>query len=196
MRKMKVAVLESSDHVVAHELLEDVLNPDDVAEWRMAVLAWEKDAKNNCNPFEPWYKGESSIRMAGKSSVTDTYCPSALTGEAVRLAMNEEEAKNVADGTTEMLHEEVSPCDEWSGPRGTTVSARDLAAQRFTNYVSSLRHRLKEDSVALGEHATDRAKSSIIQRSTALRTKISRWYEVQSLYCPMATMLRKREETE
>lgn len=45
----------------------------------------------------------------------------------------------------------------------------------------------------LGQHATDRQHSNILQRDTALRTQIKGWYEVQQLYCPAAHAARSRE---
>lgn len=61
MRKLKLAVPECRDHVTSHEMLEDVLVPDDVQIWRNDVEAWEAD-NTKPNPFEVRVDGKQIYR--------------------------------------------------------------------------------------------------------------------------------------
>ncbi|KAL0957687.1 hypothetical protein HGRIS_001468 [Hohenbuehelia grisea] len=100
-----------------------------------------------------------------------------MSQDAVRRALNEAEERDLVAGKVEMLHTSVSPC-------GMIMMGLDLEeAQR----------RLAVDTAALGSHATDRQHSAIIQRSKALRTRISTWTDVQKLYCPSAHAKRLAE---
>lgn len=56
------------------------------------------------------------------------------------------------------------------------------------------RRRLAHDTHLLGQHATDLQRAKILQRSTALKKRITGWYNVQQLYTPQARIIREREE--
>ena len=56
------------------------------------------------------------------------------------------------------------------------------------------RRRLAIDGSQLGPHSTDHQRANIIQRSTALRSQIRAWYDVQQRYCAAAAVLRIKAE--
>ncbi|KAL0948676.1 hypothetical protein HGRIS_010477 [Hohenbuehelia grisea] len=88
--RMKNAVPESTDHVHAHCLMEETLDPQTKATWMAEYAAWEADNMET-NPFK--------------------LTQQTMTQDAVRRALNEAEEHDVAAGNLQMLHTTVSPCN-------------------------------------------------------------------------------------
>lgn len=74
----------------------------------MVIEAWEAD-NTNPNPFEVKFDGTLFYVIYMFIGCLSPV-PSALTTEAVRLAMNATEAIDVQRGNIVMIHEAVSPC--------------------------------------------------------------------------------------
>lgn len=52
------------------------------------------------------------------------------------------------------------------------------------------RRRLRRDSAALGQHATNLQRAKLQERANGLRKRISSWFDIQALYIPGTTLLR------
>jgi hypothetical protein len=62
LRKLKNAVPEGTEHVWAYHEFTRSLLEDLVAEWRIAVEAWEKD-QDEVNPFVPTVKSKYVLNI-------------------------------------------------------------------------------------------------------------------------------------
>ncbi|KAF6746394.1 hypothetical protein DFP72DRAFT_823183 [Ephemerocybe angulata] len=88
LKKMNNAVLNVAEHVIAHQELEQTLNPTDLEKWKGIMVEWEKDPKKP-SPFE---------------MVVET-----LTQKVVRRVMADDETEALKTGKDFSLNSEISP---------------------------------------------------------------------------------------
>ncbi|KAG2117124.1 uncharacterized protein F5147DRAFT_768503 [Suillus discolor] len=93
---------------------------------------------------------------------------------AVRLALAQQDARELEDSTVISLHAEVTPSVLIS-------TAMDL---------EHAQHRLRVDAAALGLHATDAQRANIVTCRNTLQCRIEAWTSVQVLYMPIVANLR------
>ncbi|KAF6749650.1 hypothetical protein DFP72DRAFT_818655, partial [Ephemerocybe angulata] len=89
LKKMDTALSKVAENTIAHQELEETLDPVMVKDWTAAMVAWERDPIQNPNPFE-----------------TTVTVP---TQTAVRRAFADEEAAAIAAGKDTSLSPEISP---------------------------------------------------------------------------------------
>ncbi|KAF5336317.1 hypothetical protein D9611_006478 [Ephemerocybe angulata] len=88
LKKMNNAVLNVAEHVIAHQELEQTLNPTDLEKWKGIMVEWEKDPKKP-SPFE---------------MVVET-----PTQKVVRRVMADDETEALKTGKDFSLNSEISP---------------------------------------------------------------------------------------
>ncbi|KAG1797493.1 uncharacterized protein HD556DRAFT_1431147 [Suillus plorans] len=98
----------------------------------------------------------------------------AMTQAAVRLELEQRDAKELEDGSAISLHAEVT-C---SVLISTGIDLED--AQRC----------LRVDSSVLGQHSTDIQRTRILTRRNALQHRLDAWTDIQRLYMPAVPNLR------
>ncbi|KAF6746462.1 hypothetical protein DFP72DRAFT_992812 [Ephemerocybe angulata] len=153
-KKMDTAVSRVAEHAIAHQELEATLDPVKVKEWTEKMVAWEKDPVNNANPFE-------------MSVVTPTQV-------AVRKALADEEAAELAAGKDVSLTPDISPSVLIS--RGIDLESDQRA--------------LKADMKKIWTHSRDRELTRIQLRSNTLIRRVDAWYQSLQLYIPSTLLLR------
>ncbi|KAG1762145.1 hypothetical protein EDD22DRAFT_979916 [Suillus occidentalis] len=173
LRKIKEAVEAEKDHRAALQELEGSIKSSEmgaaaIAEWQNEVKAWEAD-RTKPNPFDSRIVGASHQSV---SWVVSHYHFSEMTQPAVRLALAQQDARELEDGIS--LHTEVTP----SVLISTAIDIEH--AQR----------RLRVDADALGLHATDTQKANVVTRRNALQRRVEAWTSVQILYMPIVANLR------
>ncbi|KAG1751487.1 uncharacterized protein EDB91DRAFT_1326886 [Suillus paluster] len=97
-----------------------------------------------------------------------------VTQAAVRLALVQQDVKDLEEGTSISLHSEVTPSILIS----TGLDLED--AQR----------RLRVDSANLTQHSTNDQRTKILTRSNSLQRCIDSWIMVQVLYMPFISHIR------
>ncbi|KZT02330.1 uncharacterized protein LAESUDRAFT_762900 [Laetiporus sulphureus 93-53] len=88
LTKIKNAIEERSTHVAAFKELSAALHTEHVAEWTVAITAWERNPSKP-NPFQ----------------ITQ----SAITQASVRLQLAEKDAAHLRDGEVTTVHDMISP---------------------------------------------------------------------------------------
>ncbi|KAG2120428.1 uncharacterized protein F5147DRAFT_741483 [Suillus discolor] len=168
------AVEAEKDHRAALQELEgsiefSELGAASIAEWKNEVKAWETD-RTKPNPFDSRVVGASIQSVSWFVSQCHF---SEMTQPAVRLALVQQDARELEDGAVISLHAEVTPSVLIS-------TAIDLEhAQR----------RLRVDADALGLHVTDTQRANIVTRRNALQHRVEAWSSVQVLYMPIVANL-------
>ncbi|KAG2117119.1 uncharacterized protein F5147DRAFT_742928 [Suillus discolor] len=174
LRKIKEAVEAEKDHRAALQELEGSIESSEVGtasitEWRNEVEAWEAD-RTKPNPFDSRVTGASSQSVS--LFVSQPHL-SEMAQPAVRLALAQQDARELEDSTVISLHAEVTPSVLIS-------TAMDL---------EHAQHRLRVDAAALGLHATDAQRANIVTRRNTLQCRIEAWTSVQVLYMPIVANL-------
>jgi hypothetical protein len=108
LRKIKQAVEAEKDHRAALQELEGSIKSSEmgaaaITEWQNEVKAWEAD-RTKPNPFDSRIVGASHQSV---SWVVSHYHFSEMTQPAVRLALAQQDARELKDGIS--LHTEVTP---------------------------------------------------------------------------------------
>ncbi|KAF7971367.1 hypothetical protein HWV62_21322 [Athelia sp. TMB] len=158
LRKIKVAVPERAAHVHNFVELSSHLSAAAVAGWTVEVEAWEKD-NTMPNPFV---------------SVTEE-----VTERQVKLALAQEEARELEHGEGSVVHDTLSPAV-------LITTGMDFLLQQ---------RRLQVDGKQLTPGSTTLQRSKMQLRQNALRRKLSAWCKVQELYFPGLAAVRARSET-
>ncbi|OBZ74530.1 hypothetical protein A0H81_05788 [Grifola frondosa] len=163
LAKIKAAVPERNEHVAAFEEFTSSLPPQNVAEWTALVEAWEHD-QSAPNPFEITHHSQYYMT---------------ITQAAVRLELAQEDAARLKDGTTVVVHEQIS---------GSTMVLTGLELEEH-------QRRLRVDLAAASENMTNLQHAKLLERQTALQRRIDAWFEIQQLYMPALARLRSRNNT-
>ncbi|KAG6914738.1 hypothetical protein DXG01_015688 [Tephrocybe rancida] len=100
-----------------------------------------------------------------------------ISQDAVRMRLASKEADELKAGRAYVLHEEISALQ-------MIVMGMDFEEKQ---------RRLADDWAALGNHATDKQKTKLINRSNILHRQITAWIEVQELYMPALAAQRVRD---
>ncbi|KAG2111490.1 hypothetical protein DEU56DRAFT_919993 [Suillus clintonianus] len=152
LRKITDATHAERDHRHALADLEGSIKESELGAvslvaWTEEVVAWESD-HTKPNPFN-----SQSQEM---------------TQAAVRLALIQQDAKDLEEGSSISLHSEVTPSILIS-------TGLDLEnAQR----------RLWVDNAGLTQHSTNNQQTKILMRRNALQRRIDSWIDIQVLYMP------------
>lgn len=115
----------------------------------------------------------------------------------MRLALAQEDAKDLSSEETVPVHEEVTP--------GVFIaSGLELEAHQYVYlsyfhwsaliYIYYYRIRLKADAKALDSSATALQLSKIEERKNALRQKLKAWTDIQRVYMPAVSVSRAHDE--
>ncbi|KAG2058703.1 hypothetical protein BDR06DRAFT_980165 [Suillus hirtellus] len=98
----------------------------------------------------------------------------AMTQATVRLELAQQDTNELEDGSAISLHAKVT-C---SVLISTDIDLEDAQC------------RLRVDSSALGQHATDIQRTKILTRRNALQCRLDVWTDIQKLYMPVVPNLR------
>ncbi|KAF7300835.1 hypothetical protein MKEN_01309400 [Mycena kentingensis (nom. inval.)] len=144
--------------------LESGFSPETIRAWTQMAVAWEAAATERPNPQPNPF--ESRAKPTFLAGVQRQLAEEA----AVKEAAGTESAGAVRDGmhVTELI----------AGGLQLEEQQRSLAA----------------DMSALGAHATDRQRTSIVERSTKLRRKIAAWIDIQLQFFPVVEQLRLADD--
>ncbi|KAF6752347.1 hypothetical protein DFP72DRAFT_850145 [Ephemerocybe angulata] len=88
-KKMDTALSKVAENTIAHQELEETLDPTKVQEWAAQMAAWERDPVANPNPFEMTVSSPTQI--------------------AVRRVLADEEAADIASGKDAALSPDTPP---------------------------------------------------------------------------------------
>ncbi|KAF8958754.1 hypothetical protein BDZ97DRAFT_1668023 [Flammula alnicola] len=156
LKRITDAVPEMVEHRELHKALTERLPAEDVSLWEVELSAWEKDTSLP-NPMETRVK--------------------ALSQNAVRLQLADEEHADASLGVAYVMHEEISAShlismgiDLEESQRQTAMTAASLSSTT----------------------ATDKQKTNLKLRMSTLKRKIEAWIEVQHMYIPSLRMVRAR----
>ncbi|KAF4611680.1 hypothetical protein D9613_003641 [Agrocybe pediades] len=158
VRKSAEALSARTEHVEAFIEFDAALPVEDTMEWTKMVQAWEEDSTKP-NPFE--------LPRGYKVSEND-----------VRLQLAQQDAADLAKGTSVAVHQDISP---------SVLVSHGLQLQE-------LQIRLASDIQELGPHSTSLQRSKVLERGNALKRRIDAWISVQHLYAPGIAMIRQRED--
>ncbi|KAG1866481.1 hypothetical protein C8R48DRAFT_747671 [Suillus tomentosus] len=128
----------------------------------MLILQWRKEV-------EAWEEDGSQ-----RNPFESRYAP--ITQAAVRLRLAELEADELQAGTNVSLHTDISPTR-------LITTGIDLQDQQ---------QRLKTDMANASLHPTDKQKTAMQTRVTALQRRLDAWARVQELYMPIVSQFRQR----
>ncbi|KAG6835885.1 hypothetical protein H0H93_013691 [Arthromyces matolae] len=158
LRKGEEAIVSHQEHTDAFDEFSAALPTEDVAKWTQLVELWEKD-NSNFNPFA------ATIQK--------------ISENAVRLELAEEDAAQLKENVTNVLHDDVPP---------SRLIAQGLELEDH-------QHALQVDIEALGKNATDLQRTKVVERSNRLYRKIEAWITIQTLYMPHVAIIRSRAES-
>lgn len=103
IRKLRHAVTERDEQVIAFQKFSDALPQDAVAEWRKQVEVWEQNPQEQ-NPF---YVEHDSTHESILSFIL-TYFDKVISQSQVRRQLAEEDAADIQSGQRVVIHDEVS----------------------------------------------------------------------------------------
>ncbi|KAG6916283.1 hypothetical protein DXG01_007524 [Tephrocybe rancida] len=156
-RKAEEAIAKRAEHVSAFEAFNAALPESNTVEWLGLVEAWEKDGTRP-NPF-----------AANVQKISEN---------AVRLEMAEEDAVQMRENLTAIIHRDVPP---------SRLIAQGLELEDHQRI-------LRIDNAALGGHSTDLQRSKILERGNRLFRKIEAWTSIQTLYMPHVATIRAEDD--
>jgi hypothetical protein len=116
---------------------------------------------------------------------------------AVKLALLQQEAKELQQGIAITLDETVSHSV-------LIATGLDLEEQQYvvlhlftcsTENLIIFRRRLRRDLSTLGKHSTQSQQANVQERKNYLQRKIDSWCEIQRLYVPSLVMLRRQSQS-
>ncbi|KAF7972344.1 hypothetical protein HWV62_18114 [Athelia sp. TMB] len=157
LKKLKVAVPSRDEHVQDFEEFTASLSASSILLWLDMVENWEKDSTLP-NPF---------VAVTKTTTLND-----------VRLALAQEDGKDLSQEDVSPVHEEVTP--------GVFIaSGLELEAQQI---------RLKANAKALNSSATSLQRSKVEERKNVLGRKVKSWTDIQQVYMPGVSVIRTRDE--